>query len=415
MTLTKADQERLGIEVGRVFTPAAPINETALFSGRRDQVRRVIDGINQRGQHVIIFGERGVGKTSLANVLTGYLKTVTLAPRVNCDGADDYASIWRKVFSEIELTKKTKAVGFVTTEATETQVLSQTLPKKITPELVRQSLTLIGGQVQLIVVIDEFDRLPEGPVRRLFADTIKTLSDHSIPVTLVVVGVADTVDTLIAEHQSIERALVQVQMPRMSRQELEEIITKGLDRLKMAVNDDALRRIALLSQGLPHYTHLLGLHAAREAIDHGEERVSLDHVTAAIQKALTQAQQTIRGAYHKATTSPRKETLYAKVLLACALAESDELGYFAAADVRDPITHIMKKKYEIPSFARHLNHFCDEVRGRVLQKTGMKHRFRFRFVNPLLQPFVIMQGLADGLITGAALEQTASPGERKKD
>jgi Holliday junction resolvasome RuvABC ATP-dependent DNA helicase subunit len=35
-----------------------------------------MDAINQQGQHVLIYGERGVGKTSLANVLSGFLKTM---------------------------------------------------------------------------------------------------------------------------------------------------------------------------------------------------------------------------------------------------------------------------------------------------------------------------------------------------
>jgi len=82
------------------------------------------------------------------------------------------------------------------------------LPEVITPEVVRQTLSIISADKLMIVIIDEFDRLQEASLRALFADTIKTLSDHAIPVTLVLVGVADTVDALIKEHHSIERALV---------------------------------------------------------------------------------------------------------------------------------------------------------------------------------------------------------------
>jgi Cdc6-like AAA superfamily ATPase len=404
MTLSQEDKDRLAFEVSEVFSPAAPVNEKDLFAGRRDQLRRVIDAVNQRGQHAIIFGERGVGKTSLANVLAGYVRQVVLAPRVNCDAADDYSSVWMKVFSEIELTKKTQGTGFVTIETASSTPLLATLPKVITPEVVRQTLALLGSGAPVIVIIDEFDRLEESAVRRLFADTIKTLSDHTIPVTLVLVGVADTVDALIEEHHSVERALVQIQMPRMSRAELEEIVNKGLGRLNMTIDPGALKRVTALSQGLPHYTHLLGLHATRAAIDGGSEAITLGHVKAAIGTALMQAQQTIRSAHHKATMSQRKDNLYAKVLLACALASTDDLAYFAASDVRDPLSRIMKKRYEIPSFARHLNYFCDASRGAVFQRTGVKHRYRFRFVNPLLQPFVIMQGIDDGLIDGSVLE-----------
>ena len=82
--------------------------------------------------------------------------------------------------------------------------------------------------------------------------------------------------------------------------------------------------------------------------------------------------------------------------MACALAKTDELGFFAAQDVRDPMKMITGKRYEIPSYAQHLNDFCDAKRGPILEKTGAKRRFRFRFVNPLMQPYVVMQGFAAG-------------------
>jgi len=409
MPLTEEQQTQLGFDVSRVFTPAAPINEKDLFAGRTGHLRRVVDAINQRGQHVIVFGERGVGKTSLANVLSGFIRAIILAPRVNCDGADSYSSVWGKVFSDIVLFKRKRTAGFTGMDADETQRVVDQLPEVITPEVVRQTLSIISADKLMIVIIDEFDRLQEASLRALFADTIKTLSDHAIPVTLVLVGVADTVDALIKEHHSIERALVQVQVPRMSREELEQIVNNGLARLEMRIEAPALQRLTLLSQGLPHYTHLLALYATREAIDYASDTVTLDHVIAAIRTALTQAQQSIRSAHHTATMSPRKENLYTRVLLACALAKTDDLGYFAPSDVRDPLSRIMAKKYEIPSFARHLNIFCEDARGPVLQKTGISRRYRYRFVNPLLQPFVIMQGMVDGLVT----EQGVATGDRR--
>jgi hypothetical protein len=96
--------------------------------------------------------------------------------------------------------------------------------------------------------------------------------------------------------------------------------------------------------------------------------------------------------------------LYSQVLLACALAETDEFGYFAANDVCPPMAGIMKRKYDIPSFARHLASFSTVERGSVLKKTGTKRRFRYRFTDPLMQPFVIMKGLADRKIDPAVMD-----------
>jgi len=390
------------LRAGEVFTPQAPIDKSSLFAGRKHQLRQVVDAINQRGQHAIIFGERGVGKTSLANVLSENIRNdarAVVAPHVNCDSADDFSSLWRKIFVEIQVTQQTRQIGFVgEVTTTLSTFVDPEDPKEFSSADVRRILSLIGEHVLLIIIVDEFDRLDAGKARRVFADTIKLLSDQSVRVTIIAVGVADTVNELIQEHLSIERNLMQVQMPRMSLVELSEIIERGLKELELDIDDGAKERITKLSRGLPHYTHLLSRHAVRAAVDAGELRISTEHVDLATAQALDEAQQSIRHAYHEATMSTRKDHLYEQVLLACALAEADDFGYFAPADVRDPMSRIMKRPYDIPSFARHLNDFCSKERGCILEKTGVPHRYRYRFANPLLQPYATFRGLRTGLV-----------------
>ncbi len=254
-----------------------------------------------------------------------------------------------------------------------------------------------------IIIIDEVDRIKDQRTTALLADAIKNLSDHSVAATLVLVGVADSVDELIAEHQSVERSLLQVHMPRMSWEELSEILDKGLERLDMTIEKKAKHRIVSLSEGLPHYTHLLGLDAAQRAILDDRDAIKMSDVNAAITTAVDNAQQSIRTAYHRATSSPRKDALYAKVLLACALTPTDDLGYFSASNVKGPVSRIMKKPYDIPAFARHLNDFTEEKHGSIMERTGTARRYKFRFVNPLLQPYIILHGLAKGLLDEGTL------------
>lgn len=403
MGLDREEQIRLSLAVSRAFSPAAPIDEKGLFAGRTAQLRQVIDTIHQRGQHAIIFGERGLGKTSLAKMLSSFLQTATVAPHVVCDGTDNYSTLWRKIFSEIEVSKRTGRARLRTEPANDFYGAADTLPAEITPDVVRRMLSTLGSQVLLVVIIDEFDRLADAGVRGLFADTIKMLSDYAVPATLVLVGVADTVDELIVEHQSVERALVQIRMPRMADEESEEVVRTGLARVGMAIDRDAVEHLAFLSQGFPHYTQLLALNSCREAIDSGDRRISLAHVDAAIVKTLALAQQTIRNAYHKATTAPRRESLHPQVLLAAALARSDELGYFSAAGAQPPMSLVMGREMPTRGFARHLAELCGPARGPVLMRAGAENGYRFRFVNALMQPFVIMQGFAGRLITRATL------------
>jgi hypothetical protein len=144
---------------------------------------------------------------------------------------------------------------------------------------------------------------------------------------------------------------------------------------------------------------LLGLHSVRAAVDKASWTIEESHVELALDKAIGASQQSLQRAHHSATTSPRKDNLFAQVLLACALAETDDLGYFAAADVRPTMSKVMRRQYEIASFSQHLNSFTTDERGNVMQRMGQSRKYRFRFKNPLLQPFVVMKGLSKGLIT----------------
>src|SRR5208282_2110713 len=130
-----------------------------------------------------------------------------------------------------------------------------------------------------------------------------------------------------------------------------------LQRLEMEIDAKALERIVKLAQGLPHYAHLIALHATRLALDNRSKKLTVQTVENAINRAIDGAQQSIRSAHEFAIRSPRKENLFSDVLLSCALAKTNELGYFAAQDVRQPLRKITGRSYEIPTFAQHLNEF----------------------------------------------------------
>ena len=373
------------MQSGQVFTPSAPIDNQALFAGRVNQLNRIIGAVSQRGQHAILFGERGVGKTSLANVLLKRLRGFQDQFRsviVNCDTEDRFDQLWYKIFLELE---NTQTLDFE--------------PHQINPEFIRVRLQrqIVGSA---IIIVDEMDRLNRDPYFTAFmADTIKTLSDHSINVTIILVGVANAVEELIAEHLSIERALIQIQMPRMSPDELTEIIRKGLELLSMTMDQTVIQAIVFLAQGLPNYVHLLSLYAVQSAIRENSSNVNVNHLSKAIKQACENAQHSIMSTYSTSIFSSRQETIYPKVLLACALAQKDETGCFRAVDVRDPLSRIVGKDYTTTSaFNRQLNQFCEEARGKILEKKGVERHYRFRFTNAMMPPYIIMEGLRTGII-----------------
>jgi len=409
MPLSPGEKEERAFQLGRIFKPATPINRVDLFAGRQSQTQDVLDAINQNGQHVVLYGERGVGKTSLANVLFPKLRCPgheVMTPQINCTSQDTFSAIWKRVFEEIQFKEDTtehldipEAVVNLLADYT------QQYADELSPDIIRRVLLELGSRVLLVVIIDEFDTVESDEVRQTMADTLKFLSDRNVPATVVLIGVADDVEGLIADHQSTERCIVQVPMPRMSRREIEDVVTTCLTIAKMGIDTLALRDISRISKGLPHYAHLLGLHAGRAAVEQGSITVTQDHVSRGIRTAIGKAQASIQQHYRRAISSARKDAQYREVLLACAMARTDEFGYFSPVNVREPLSRIRKEECKIEAFARHLHAFSGTDRGPVLRKEEYGKRARFRFANPLIQPYVLLKGVADGLISEEDLKE----------
>jgi len=375
-TLTRLQRSTL---VAEAFTPGGPIDDYALFCGRADRLQDALNAIVRKGEHVALYGERGVGKTSLANVLPDVLElirpdTKPLAGKVNCGTDGEFEAIWKHVFRELGITDR---------------------PSQMTPEDVRYTLAQLGRPT--IIVIDELDRLDNDETLTLIADTVKSLSDHAVPATLVLVGVADSVEGLIGEHASIVRNLVQIEMPRMSPTELAEIIERGCAHAQLDAAPAAVADITVLSEGLPHYTHLLALDAAQRVVMDDRTEITEADVSAAMPAAVSK--HTLRSDYLKAVRSPRPVHLFREVLLACAFAPKDELGYFSPAAIRDPLAIITGRSLQIPAFSRHLKEFLSPERGSVLRREGLPRKYIYRFSDPIMQPYVILNGLSEGLIS----------------
>lgn len=381
-SVQKKKFERL-YDLSQTFTPGTPIKNLGDFSGRWELVSSVYSVLFQPGQHVALFGDRGVGKTSLANILGESFAEKTAksirSVRQACSSGDTFTSVWRGIFKKLGI-----SVDDIWTAS---------------PSSIIEMLD--GLDYRPLLVIDELDRFDDQDGLSLLADTIKAMSDETVRATIVLVGVSDTLEQLIGDHESIGRALVQIKVDRMTERDLSDIVTRGLNRMKMTASEADVRRVARLSEGLPHYTHLLAHSAAERSIQDDRWIMSGEDVDTAIASAVQKAQDTIRNAYAKAIFSPRPDNLFEKVLLACALAHKNEVGYFSPRDVRDPLNEILDREtpIEISAFVRHLNEFTTGPHGQVLQKRGERRKWGYRFSDPMLQPYILLKGIANKSIT----------------
>lgn len=375
------------------FTPSSPIDSRELFAGRIDQLSRIVEVVSERGKHAALYGERGVGKTSLANFVSMFrIGDGTVVVKASCDSQDSFRSVWIRSLSHITIPIEKSAAGFLPNSRTEELRLVENLQKReqVTPSDLVSLLCLIS--TPCVFIFDEFDRITDTKVKSAFAEMLKGLSDAAPLITVVLVGVAEDVGHLVGHHESVERCLRQIHVPRMSEEELSEIIYKGSKRIGMKFAEVVRRAIVRLSDGFPHYVHLLAKNAARSAIQRRADRVGEIDLSVAIDSAITDAQESIREVYQKATLSTQRN-LFRQVLLAAARSDVDEHGTFRATDLEVPMTEIVGKPYRVTAFFSPLNKLCSAERGGVLQKVvGRKgRRPRYRFANPLMKPYVLLK------------------------
>lgn len=365
------------------FSPSAPVDNMSLFSDRPEQLMACIGAFFQKGRHVALYGERGVGKTSLANIVPEILNHAGDADvrgvRVDCNTMDDYNSIWRKILRELRVEIPRE--------------LDEYRTKPMDPEDIRFLLQSLS--VRTLIVVDEFDRVEDDEALTLMADTVKTLSDHAVDTKLMFVGVAASVEALLGEHESILRNIEQIPMPRMSVHELEGILDRGFERIDdLTMAPDVKDRIIGAAEGLPYFVHLLGLGAAQNAVKNDRDLVTLEDVDAA--EAETMQTHSLVSEYRRATHSNQPGNLFEQVLLACAYAPRDSLGCFKPGDLRFPLSIITGQEMEISRFQRHLREL-HETRN-TLNRIGESRHYMYSFRNPQLQPFIKMVARAKRVV-----------------
>lgn len=392
---TDAEWWELDAHIANLFSPHAPIDEEELFSGRQELLIQSVDVVYQRGLHAILFGERGVGKTSLTYIMKDrvFRAQSTKFVRRQCTAEHTFAMIWKNVFDEFTMddVSADRLIGDDVT-AYEIVKLFEAFPKEWRP----------------IIVIDEFDRIKDMAAYVKMADTIKYLADTSSTATIIIVGVATSVAELFGGHGSIHRNLQQLRMPRMSEGELEKILTDRAKLAGVAVPESVRDEIVRYSQGLPGYTHLLGQMAFRSAVQRQRLNVEMGDLGVAMRQCVSECDESVREAYADAVRSTQGTSLYRESLLACALAQMDDKGYFRATNVCEPLSRILKREVEVFNFAQHLKEFCKISRGPVLLRAGTRGNYEYRFADALLRPYVIIKGYAEGLLPSPTAQQRPS-------
>ncbi len=371
-----------------VFTPMAPIKKEEFFRGRINQLEKICNAINEDGQHAMLFGERGVGKTSLANIMTESI--TNLYPiKITCNRTDNFKSLWKQAFRDVQFSTNTVGIGFNAQVKQEIINLESSLDENsstFSSDIIR----LLGRfpDFSFLFIFDEFDNILDKEVRRNFADLIKAFSDNNTNTTIIIVGIADDVEKLIGNHQSLERCLKQIRMPRMSSQEYKEIIEKGLERLEIHIDNNLKNKIVEFSSGFPHYIHLLCKFGCEEVVEEDRADFNENDLQKAIHKGIENTNEQLKSAYRKAVIGLSTTNKWKDVLFSCAESELDEFNCFSITSILNSYNRRTSKTVKGSSLAYNLGQLCYKERGAILERLGTGLNTRYRFSNPMMMAYI---------------------------
>jgi hypothetical protein len=395
MNEPKANEDWLQLEqdIARLFS-AAPLpapnyfSKEELFAGRSSEVGRLIEAVRDPAKHILLYGERGTGKTSISNNFwpkRHKSDQPTIIARIQAFPSDDFSSLWLKVLRELKIAA---------------QNYSKELRadfESVSPDILKHEFQKLHKNWISIIIVDEFDRLRSEQAREITANFLKSLHDDGINVTILLIGVADNVEELIANHQSLRRVLSLVKLERMSALGLNEILNKRLQLTPISFATDARSIIIGLSCGLPYYVQTLGKFAAQNAIEGRRIRVCLEDVKVAIGKFIVESSESFDEIYQRATESRQLGNIFEEVILAAALAPSDTNGFFRSSDVLKVLKLMfIDEKLSYPRIQRYLSLFKTHRRGKILYRKNNVTNDCYRFTDSTMQPFIIMRAIEIG-------------------
>jgi Cdc6-like AAA superfamily ATPase len=383
-----ADAASAGAQLRDAFTPTRPKQDATLFCGRFKQMQRIIGAIEEERAHVVIYGERGSGKTSLANVLAAKsAEAGYFVLRFACSSDLTFADIFRSFLRRMPATLLADGVG--ATSRARVENFEQLMPAQFgVPELIA-ALERVHDR-HVILIVDEYDRVTAEDAKAKFAEFIKNMSDAAAPVTLVIVGVADNVRELLGKHPSLQRTLVTVPMPLMTRREIDGIIAGGEEKSGMRFDPWVRQAIVDFAQGLPYHAQLLGLFAARHAIRRQSARVEREDLRYAVARVAEEAEPRLKEAYDLAI-GPHENASFRDVLFYAARCRTDEFGTFSAADVAAAAAGADSAGTSLLALQYPLKKLTEPERGAMLRRIVAPGGLRYQFATQMMRHHVLMR------------------------
>lgn len=293
----------------KAFTPTHPLRSARRLAGRRTQLSRVLRAVLDETAHVVMYAERGRGKTSLINLVSEALRSLSfIVGSYSCAAEDDFDAILRGLLRSLP-----RSLLAVPVQQGEERLLGceGALPEgRLQPHDVLGLAGRFTGR-RMVLVVDEFDRIGDQPTRTRLADTIKLLSDRAAPILFIIVGVSDNLEELLGRHPSIQRNVVSVPLPLLTDAEIDALLERGAQEAGLVFPPAARYAIADMARGVPYIAQLLALHSGYSMLRRGSQEIARADLDEALEIAVSEADPRVSRLYETLTEGGRDAAMRA--------------------------------------------------------------------------------------------------------
>ncbi|WP_293454355.1 ATP-binding protein [Phenylobacterium sp.] len=257
-----------------------------MFAGRQQILKTIISSIEDQRLHLVLYGERGIGKTSLLHMLAQAAHEARyIVVYTSCGANSNFDETFRAAAADIPLLFHS-SYGPTTSEAEGGATLSDLLPSTpINPQQFSDLCTKLRG-TRVLIMLDEFDRCESATFRRNIAELIKNLSDRLGRVQLLLAGVAGDLSEIVEHIPSIRRNILAIGLPRMTDAEVLQLVAQGERESGLTFEPAASKLVVSVAQGSPYIASLLSHHAALAALDDERTSVLAQDVAYAVDQAV---------------------------------------------------------------------------------------------------------------------------------
>ena len=410
MTIEGYDRPSFGRKINTMVFPAQPIRSIEHLFGRDKELDRIEKALYAGGRNIFIYGDRGVGKSSLAATAANqYQSAENNYIDIACSPDATLTTVVANIAYQASNTSRIRNVkrqGKLTTgfKYLKVEVSSESscynLHDKIRTltdaiEVLREVALLHSNKA--VVVVDEFDRMQSMKQRNLFADLLKHIGDKEIDIKFIFTGVGKTLFELLGAHESAIRQLETIELPKLGWEARWQIVIDALATFGIEIDRDIYIRIATISDGYPYYVHLIAEKLLWFLYDKTEPvtRVSWDDYHLALRNSIESISAELRRPYEMAVNQRSND--YEEVLWSTA--DSDNLLRYLKNIYRS-YKRIMKQlpakeSLSYAKFSNRIRNLKKQDCGSVLIAENRPGLYSYRV--KMLRGYVRMQAEANGI------------------